>query len=457
MIKGVTLMNVIKFGGSSLASGNQLKKVVQIVKEDAARKIVVVSAPGKRSAEDEKVTDLLIGFGMKALVGHDFSAVQEKIIDRYQSIAEELGMGTEIIDEIRSNLAVLVKGNKDEPDYYLDAFKASGEDNNAKLVAAYFNQEGIPARYMDPKEAGLVVTNEPGNTQVLPESYEQLYKLRDSKEIIIFPGFFGYTKDGKVCTFSRGGSDITGSILANGTQADLYENFTDVDAIFAANPHVVENPIGIKELTYREIRELSYGGFSVLHDEALQPAFKLGIPVQIKNTNNPSAPGTRIMKERQITDQGVIGIASSSGFSSIYIDKYLMNREIGFGRKVLEILEARGISYEHMPSGIDNLTILLETDQMTTEEEKSLLVQLKEELCADSVTVKHDIALIMIVGEGMSEKIFTMSKAATALSENNINIDMINQGASEVSVIFGIQAKYEDLAVKALYEAFFVK
>lgn len=457
MIKDVTLMNVIKFGGSSLASGSQLKKVVQIVKEDAARKIVVVSAPGKRSAEDEKVTDLLIGFGMKALVGHDYSAVLSKIINRYQSIAEELGLGNEIIDEIRTNLDSLVNGNKDEPDYYLDAFKASGENNNAKLVAAYFNQEGVPARYMDPKEAGLVVTNEPGNAQVLPESYEQLYKLRESKEVIIFPGFFGYTKDGKACTFSRGGSDITGSILANGIKAGLYENFTDVDAIFAANPNVVENPIGIKELTYREMRELSYGGFSVLHDEALQPAFKLGIPVQIKNTNNPSAPGTRIMKERQMSEQSVIGIASSSGFSSIYIDKYLMNREIGFGRKVLEILESKGISYEHMPSGIDNLTIILHSDQMTTEEEDSLLVQLKEELDADSVTVERNIALIMIVGEGMREKMFTMSKAATAFSENTINIDMINQGASEVSVMFGIQAKHEDLAVKALYEAFFVK
>lgn len=450
-------MNVIKFGGSSLASGSQLKKVVQIVKEDSARKIVVVSAPGKRSAEDEKVTDLLIGFGMKALVGHDFSAVLGKIIMRYQDIAEELGLGTEIIDEIRTDLEGLVKGNKDEPDYYLDAFKASGENNNAKLVAAYFNHEGILARYMDPQEAGLMVTNEPGNAQVLPESYEELYKLRASEEVIIFPGFFGYTKDGKVCTFSRGGSDITGSILANGIQAELYENFTDVDAIFVANPHVVESPIGIKELTYREMRELSYGGFSVLHDEALQPAFKLGIPVQIKNTNNPSAPGTRIMKERQMTEQGVIGIASSSGFSSIYIDKYLMNREIGFGRKVLEILESRGISYEHMPSGIDNLTIILHTDQMTAEEEQSLLVQLKEDLNADSVKVEHNIALIMIVGEGMREKMYTMYKAATAFSENNINIDMINQGASEVSVMFGIQAKHEDLAIKALYEAFFVK
>lgn len=450
-------MNVIKFGGSSLASGSQLKKVVQIVKADAARKIVVVSAPGKRSTEDEKVTDLLIGFGMKALVGHDFSAVLGKIIARYQDIAEELGLGTKIIDEIKNNLEDLVKGNKNEPDYYLDAFKASGENNNAKLVAAFFNQEGIPARYMDPQEAGLIVTNEPGNAQVLPESYDRLYKLRASEEVIVFPGFFGYTQDGKVCTFSRGGSDITGSILANGIQAELYENFTDVDAIFAANPHVVESPIGIKELTYREMRELSYGGFSVLHDEALQPAFKLGIPVQIKNTNNPSAPGTRIMKERQMTEQGVIGIASSSGFSSIYIDKYLMNREIGFGRKVLEILESRGISYEHMPSGIDNLTIILHTDQMTAEEEQSLLVQLKEDLDADSVKIEHNIALIMIVGEGMRDKMYTMSKAATAFSENNINIDMINQGASEVSVMFGIQAKHEDLAIKALYEAFFVK
>ena len=450
-------MNVVKFGGSSLASGSQLKKVLQIIKEDPARKVVVVSAPGKRSSEDDKVTDLLISLGTAVLNNEEYLGFLQRVMARYISIAEELNLGEEIIKEIHMDLLALVAGNKQKPDYYLDAFKASGENNNAKLVAAYFNQEGLPARYINPQEAGLLVTDEPGNARVLSESYENLYQLRQIDEVIIFPGFFGYTKTGEVCTFSRGGSDITGAILANGTRAALYENFTDVDAIYAANPNVVENPKSIKELTYREMRELSYAGFTVLHDEALHPAFKQGIPVQIKNTNNPAAPGTSILKERHSADQGVVGIASSNGFCSIYIEKYLMNREVGFGRRVLEILEDQEVSYEHMPSGIDDLTIILRDHQLTEEGEAHLLNRLKSELQADSVVIEHDIALIMIVGEGMRQKIGTMSKAATAFAESKINIDMINQGASEVSVMFGIGAEQEDLAIQSLYQAFFEK
>lgn len=448
-------MNVIKFGGSSLASGKQLKKVLAIIKENPNRKIVVVSAPGKRSSEDDKVTDLLIDLGTAALKGLNVEDELALVLSRYQAISKQLGLESSIIDEIESNLLLLTKGNKDKADYYMDAFKASGEDNNAKLIAAYFNKEGVPARYVNPKDAGLYVSDEPGNAQILPESYANLYMLREIKEIVIFPGFFGYTKTGEICTFSRGGSDITGAILANGVQASLYENFTDVDAIFAANPTVVMNPCGIRELTYREMRELSYAGFSVLHDEALYPAFKKGIPVQIKNTNNPKALGTSILKKRQLSDQGVVGIASSNGFCSIYIEKYLMNREVGFGRRVLEILEDQKVSYEHMPSGIDDLTIILRDNQLSKEDETRLLKRLKNELSADSVVIERELALIMIVGEGMQQKIGTMSKAATAFAENNINIDMINQGASEVSVMFGIAAAQEELAVKALYHAFF--
>lgn len=448
-------MNVVKFGGSSLASGSQLKKVVQIVKENRERKVIVVSAPGKRSEKDEKVTDLLIGFGMKALGGHHYQAVLEVIVDRYASIAEELDLGTEIVEDIRENLEELTRGDKTRPEYYIDAFKASGENNHAKLVAAYFVKEGLPAKYVSPLDAGLYVMDAPGNARVLPESYGNLYQLRKTDEIIVFPGFFGYTKNGEICTFSRGGSDITGAILANGLKADLYENYTDVDAIFAANPRMITNPEGIKELTYREMRELSYAGFSVLHDEALEPAFKLEIPVLIKNTNNPKAEGTKIVKQRTLTDQSVIGIASSTGFVSIYIEKYLMNREVGFGRKILGVLESQGISYEHMPSGIDDLTIIIREDQMTPEEEETLLKRLKTELEADNIEIERDLALIMIVGEGMREKVGTMAKAAEAFSKHNINIEMINQGASEVSVMFGIHESQEKAAVKALYEAFF--
>ncbi|MBM6614447.1 aspartate kinase [Desemzia sp. RIT804] len=448
-------MKVVKFGGSSLASAQQFRKVIQIIKDDSARKIVVVSAPGKRFSQDEKVTDLLISIANKSLAKQDFSNEMNKVVYRYQEIADELHLDEQVMEMIRLNLNELVAGDKKVPKYYIDAFKASGEDNNAKLVAAYFNQEGVLASYVNPQAAGLLVTDEPDNARVLPESYDTLEKLRSRNEVLVFPGFFGYTKEGRLCTFSRGGSDITGAILANGVEAELYENFTDVDAIFAANPAVVKDPIPVAELTYREMRELSYAGFSVLHDEALEPAFKKGIPVVIKNTNNPASPGTKIVKEHTKEHAPIIGIASSSGFINIYIEKYLMNREIGFGRKVLQLLESHGLSYEHTPSGIDNMTVILRGHQMTPEIELALIKSLKEKLLVDSVTIERDVSLIMLVGEGMRNQIGTMAIAAQALRDRQINIDMVNQGASENSVMFGIKEKEEDRAVEALYHAFF--
>lgn len=449
------IMKVVKFGGSSLASAQQLRKVGQIVKDDAQRKIIVVSAPGKRYPDDEKVTDLLIELAEKSLQGEDYSRQMHKVVQRYQEMADELGLSKEVMERIKLHLNELAAGDKTHPDYYLEAFKASGEDNNAKLVAAYFNQENIPASYINPKEAGLLVTDEPHNAHLLPESYEKLVKLRERKEVVVFPGFFGCTHEGKICTFSRGGSDITGAILASGVDAELYENFTDVDAIFAANPKVVENPMPVVELTYREMRELSYAGFSVLHDEALEPAFKKGIPVVIKNTNNPNAPGTSIIKEHTRQHPPIIGIASSSGFMNIYIEKYLMNREIGFGRKVLQLLETYGLSYEHTPSGIDNMTLILREEQVTLSIEEALITALKEQLQVENVKIERDVALIMLVGEGMRNQIGTMATAAAAFKDRNINIDMVNQGASENSVMFGIQKKDEDKAVESLYHAFF--
>ena len=448
-------MKVIKFGGSSLASATQLKKVFQIVKEDSQRKVVVVSAPGKRSKADEKVTDLLIACGTKALLNEAYQPVLVKIIARYEEMAVDLNLDLAIIDEIKRDLETLALGDKSQPDYFLDAFKASGENNNAKLIAAYFNHEGLEATYINPMEAGLFVTDEPGNAQVLPESYERLYELRKQAGVLIVPGFFGYTKEGKLITFSRGGSDITGAILANGLQAELYENFTDVDAIYAANPNVVDKPQEIETLTYKEMRELSYAGFSVFHDEALYPAFKAGVPVQIKNTNNPHAVGTRIATTREKSPGAVVGIASSPGFSSIYIEKYLMNREIGFGRKMLEILEDAGLSYEHTPSGIDDLTVILRSNQLTKSQENNLLKRLKADLKADKVVIQHNLALMMVVGEEMRCNVGTMAKASEALADHGINIEMINQGSSEVSMMFGVQEADEDKALKALYQAFF--
>ncbi|MGG4364540.1 aspartate kinase [Bacillus subtilis] len=448
-------MKVVKFGGSSLASGAQLDKVFHIVTSDPARKAVVVSAPGKRYAEDTKVTDLLIACAEQYLATGSAPELAEAVVERYALIATELQLGQGIIEKIRDDLFTLLEGDKSNPEQYLDAVKASGEDNNAKLIAAYFRYKGVKAEYVNPKDAGLFVTNEPGNAQVLPESYQNLYRLRERDGLIIFPGFFGFSKNGDVITFSRSGSDITGSILANGLQADLYENFTDVDAVYSVNPSFVENPKEISELTYREMRELSYAGFSVFHDEALIPAFRAGIPVQIKNTNNPSAEGTRVVSKRDNKNGPVVGIASDTGFCSIYISKYLMNREIGFGRRALHILEEHGLTYEHVPSGIDDMTIILRQGQMDAATERSVIKRIEEDLHADEVIVEHHLALIMVVGEAMRHNVGTTARAAKALSEAQVNIEMINQGSSEVSMMFGVKEAEERKAVQALYQEFF--
>ncbi|RYM04743.1 aspartate kinase [Sporolactobacillus sp. THM7-7] len=448
-------MKVVKFGGSSLATGGQVEKVYQIVRSDPERKIVVVSAPGKRYSDDIKVTDLLISCAEEYLKGEEAQDVFEQIIDRYKSIAKELDLSNDIIQQITDDLLTLLNGDKTRRASFIEAVKASGEDNNAKLVAACFRHKGLEAHYVSPKEAGLLVSNDPGHAQVLPESYARLYELRKKSGIIVFPGFFGYNEAGDVVTFSRSGSDITGSILANGVKADLYENFTDVDAVCTVNPNIVDHPKEIRELTYREMRELSYGGFSVFHDEALIPAFRAGIPVNVKNTNNPEAPGTKIVNKREHKHGPVVGIASDEGFCSIYVSKYLMNREIGFGRKLLRILEEFGLSYEHIPSGIDDLTVILRQNQMDKQMEKSIVQRIIDDLDADEVKIQHDLALIMLVGEGMRQNIGTAAKASTALAEANINIEMINQGSSEVSMMFGVKESVEKKAVQALYKAFF--
>lgn len=448
-------MKVVKFGGSSLASGKQVKKVFQIVLDDPERKVVVVSAPGKRFADDIKVTDLLIECAEQTLRGEVPKEQVAAVISRYRTIAEELELPYEIITEISQDLANRLNSDRTKPDRFIDLLKASGEDNNAKLVAAYFQSRGVEAYYVNPKDAGLLVSAEPGNAQALSEAFELLNSLHGRPGILIFPGFFGYCKEGEVYTFSRSGSDITGSILANALKADLYENFTDVDAVYSVNPFIIKKPKEIKELTFREMRELSYAGFTVLHDEALVPAFRAGIPVHIKNTNNSAAPGTRIVSERDNTNGPVIGIASDEGFCSIYVSKYLMNREIGFGRRLLGIFEEFGLSYEHTPSGIDDVSVILRENQLDEKTEEEIISRIKTELHADEVKIEHSLSLIMVVGEGMRRNVGTMARASKALAKAKVNIEMINQGSSEVSMMFGVKEADEKRAVQALYEEFF--
>ena len=448
-------MKVTKFGGSSLASATQLKKVLDIIKDDPERKFVVVSAPGKRNAEDTKVTDALIRYYKEFTSDKDVTQTQQWIIERYRDITEELGLKETIIQEIAEDIYDLTNLPKKGNPFTYDAFLAAGENNNAKLIAAYFNQNDLEARYIHPKEAGLTVTAEPSNARILPSSYDKIEELKDSNEVVVIPGFFGVTQNGDICTFSRGGSDITGSIIAAGVKADLYENFTDVDGIFAAHPGIIKHPHSIPELTYKEMRELAYAGFSVLHDEALVPAYRGKIPLVIKNTNNPEHPGTRIVLEHSNDHVTVVGIAGDSGFVSINTTKYLMNREVGFGRKFLQILEDLNISWEHMPTGIDDLSIILRSRELTPIKEQEILKQLTQRLEVDTAEIEHDLSIIMIVGEKMKSHVGVTATAAKALSENEINIQMISQGSSEVSIMFVVSKDQEEKAIKALYDAFF--
>lgn len=448
-------MKVCKFGGSSVADAKQIRKVCDIVLQDPLRKIVVVSAPGKRSADDIKVTDLLIHCAETRLAGGAYEVLLAPVVARYESICRELGVAGDVIAGIERALGAVVGGDMTHAGRYLDAVKAAGEDNCARLVAGALQERGAAAVYVNPGEAGLRLSDEYGHARLLPGAMEALANLREREGLIVFPGFFGYTPEGEVVTFSRGGSDITGAILAAATGAELYENFTDVDSVFAADPRVIPNARPVVEITYREMRELSYAGFGVLHDEAIIPAVKAGIPICIKNTNAPQAPGTMIVPEHRTEGGRVVGIAASRGFCTVYVRKYLMNREIGFGRRLLQIFEDEGVSYEHTPSGIDDMSVIVREAGFSAETEATVCRRILDELEADNVNVERGQAMIMIVGEGMRYTVGIAEGATRAFAEAGVNIEMMNQGSSEISMMFGVKADEADKVLGTLYKQFF--
>jgi len=450
-------MKVCKFGGSSLADAKQLTKVIDIVLADPARRIVVVSAPGKRSKDDTKVTDMLIALAQAALEKADVKPLYGAVLSRYASIAKELSLGDEIVAEIGEDLRSRLATPMSDEGVFMDTLKAAGEDNSAKLAAVAFNARGVKARYASPRETGMLLEGESGNATLVDESYRRLARaFSDFDGIVVYPGFFGYRKDGTVATFPRGGSDITGSILAAAVRADVYENFTDVDSVFPVDPRIVpEVSAGIGTMTYREMRELAYAGFGVFNDEAIAPAVQGRIPINVRNTNHPSEPGTMIQQSRRVTPGVVTGIAAAAGFSNIIIDKYLMNREIGFTRKVLAILEEEGLAYEYIPSGVDSISVLMRGDKFTPAQEKKVVARVKRELAPDSVIVTHGCSVLMVVGEGMAFCAGMLAKAIGALASHGINISMVSQGASEISFMICIRDADRVLAVRALYEAFF--
>jgi len=451
-------MKVVKFGGSSLATGEQFEKVIKIINDDFERKVIVTSAPGKRFSGDIKVTDLLIEYAKIVIEKEDHTNIVKEIISRYHEISDHFNLTDSVIKILQTKLLNLAKTDFSDDDHLMAAFKAHGEFLNAILLTHVLNSQGIKTVLLDPKDAGLIVHGQPNDADVSKETYVNLDNLELPKDCrIVFPGFFGYSKHGSIYTFSRGGSDITGAILSRGLHADLYENFTDVDAIYVANNHIVKHPQAIKKMSYREMRELSYAGFSVFQDEAIIPAVKGQVPVNVKNTNNPSAEGTLIVPEQFLFNPAnqITGIACSKRFSALYLHRYLLNKEVGFTLKLLKIFYKYNISYEHMPSGIDDLTVIFDRTKLDKVTIDHLCHDVKEVLQPDYLEWIDDYAIIMVVGEGIAHNVDTIGRIIDSLTQNNIAIHMINQGASRISIMIGTQESDADDAVKQIYKTFF--
>ncbi|MGX7091722.1 aspartate kinase [Hutsoniella sourekii] len=450
-------MKVAKFGGSSLCDAKQIQAVATIIKDNPDIKAVVVSAPGKRYEEDTKVTDLLIALYTDHIAGIDTSDNKQAILKRYQSIIDDLELDHSLLEQFEASLDYYLEHVSD-PDHLSDALKSRGEDFNAQLISQYFTKIGIPSKYLSPKDAGIIVSDQPGNARLLEESYLKIANIRNMEETIIIPGFFGVTNDDQIVTFSRGGSDITGAIIARGINADLYENYTDVSYIYSAHPGIVKRPNPIKQLTYREMRELSYSGFSVFHDEALEPLYQVKIPVMIKNTNDPQSGGTMIVNDRDDIDTlPVIGIAGDDGFMSVTLKRYLLNREIGYARRLLQIFEDHQVNIEHMPTGIDDISVILRSDQLEGNNKLDLILEdIQAQLDPEWIHVQEDLAIVAIVGEGMRDYIGLANRATKAFRDADVSLQMINQGASEISMFFAIPATSLNDSLKELYYQYFI-
>ena len=434
------MKKVVKFGGSSLASAEQFKKVGDIVRSDKSRKYVVPSAPGKRFGADTKVTDMLYQTYELAEAGKDFSSELQAIKERYNEIIKGLKLNMTLDAEFET-IAEMFR-SKAGSDYAA----SRGEYLNGKIMANYLGFEFIDA-------AEVIFFDEEGNFDA--EKTNNILSVRLGKvDNAVVPGFYGSTPDGKVKTFSRGGSDITGSIVSRAARVDLYENWTDVSGFLVADPRIIDNPEPIETITYRELRELSYMGASVLHEDAIFPVRREGIPINIKNTNAPEDPGTWIVESTcQKSKYVITGIAGKKGFCSVNIDKAKMNSEIGFCRKVLGVFEDNGISIEHMPSGIDTMTVFVHQDEFM-DKEQQVVSGIHRMTHPDSIDIEADLALIAVVGRGMRSTRGTAGRIFASLAHANINVKMIDQGSSELNIIIGVTNSDFEAAIKAIYDIF---
>lgn len=434
------MKKVVKFGGSSLASAKQFKKAGDIIKADKSRRYVIPSAPGKRNSSDEKVTDLLYECYDAVIEGKSYKKVLDKIKNRYDEIINGLGLNLNLdheFDKIEENF--LAKAGKD--------YAASrGEYLNGLVMAEYLGYEFIDA-------AEVIFFDENGVFEAEATNDELSARLENTERAVI-PGFYGSMHNGIVKTFSRGGSDVTGSIVAKAIHADMYENWTDVSGFLVADPRIIKDPEVIETITYRELRELAYMGASVLHEDAIFPVRKEGIPINIRNTNKPDDKGTLIVESTcRKPSYTITGIAGKKGFCSMNIEKAMMNSEVGFGRKVLQVFEKYGISFEHIPSGIDTMTVFVHQSEFE-EYEQSVIAGIHRAVEPDFVELESDLALIAVVGRGMRATRGTAGRIFSALSHARVNVKMIDQGSSELNIIIGVKNADFEQAIKAIYDIF---
>lgn len=438
------MIKVAKFGGTSLADGQQFKKVYNIVKNNDERKYVVVSAPGKRFKDDNKITDLLYLTHAHIKYSVPYGPVLKIIEDRFKLIKEELNLSTDLDHEfktIKENL-----DNKCGEDYIV----SRGEYLSALLMADY-----LQCDFVDAKDVMFFNYDSTINKE---KTHEKLTEILGKSKKAIIPGFYGSYPDGSIKTFSRGGSDITGAIVSSVMGVDIYENWTDVSGFLIADPRIVNNPKQIKKITYEELRELSYMGASVLHDEAVFPVRQAGIPINIRNTNEPDNPGTLIIGDDQAGEDYangniITGIAGKKDFSFFYIHKEHMANEVGIIRKALEVFENRGISIDHIPSGIDSFTVVLPSEAVEKTSHE-IVEELKDRCKTDNVQVYRHLSLITTVGIKMAYQPGISAKLFTALGKENINIRLINQGSSEINIIVGVEDEDFERAIRAIYNAF---
>lgn len=434
-------IKVCKFGGTSLADAAQIRKAQAIVQSDPERRYVVPSAPGKRNSSDQKITDLLYLCHAHAKQGLKFDEVFALIADRYRQIIADLGLKLSLDAEFEKIKTDIAAGKA--PDYAA----SRGEYLNGLIVANLLGYTFVDA-------AEVVVFDQHGRFD--PEKTQEVISARLAKvERAVVPGFYGAMPDGRIKTFSRGGSDISGAIVARGVDADVYENWSDVSGLLMADPRIVNNPKTIEVVTYRELRELAYMGASVMHDEAIFPVRIAGIPINIRNTNEPSHPGTMIVSEAEpVTNRGAItGIAGRKDFTAISIEKALMNSQVGYARRLLEVLETNGVSFEHMPSGIDTISIITADAELEGKLDK-VLEEIRVACVPDSLDVDPNLALIATVGRGMAHTPGMAAKLFAALGKAGVNVRMIDQGSSELNIIVGIDADDFKKAVNAVYETF---